>query len=115
MKLQRSSEMFKSSLPFDVEGVFAGLCRLAPGETFPNHFHTSHEEVFFVVSGVAELWTGREHRHLLEPGDIALCERGEQHFLRNVSDKPFVAYFTKSPNLPQDRVNVEWMPNLGSA
>lgn len=110
MKLRRREGLAPAAPLFDVEGAFIGVCRLLPGEAFANHFHTSHEETFVVVEGGAELWTGRAALTVLVAGDLAVCVRGEDHYLRNHTDAPFTAYFIKTPNLPQDRVDVPWAP-----
>ena len=53
---------------------------------------------------------GRAELTVLSAGDLAVCVRGEHHYLRNHTDAPFVAYFIKTPNLPHDRVDAAWSP-----
>jgi quercetin dioxygenase-like cupin family protein len=87
-----------------------GACYLRPGDAFPNHYHQSLEETFFVVEGEATLWTDCEHRFTLRTGDIHRCDPYEMHYFVNETDEPFVALFVKAPYDPDDKVDVPWEP-----
>ncbi|WP_430592221.1 cupin domain-containing protein [Humidisolicoccus flavus] len=92
------------------EDAAFGAVTLRPGDTFANHFHEHHTESFFVIEGEAELWLDRATVQRLSDGDFVQCTPQVQHYLRNVSDAPFTAFFIKSPGISGDKVDAPWEP-----
>jgi quercetin dioxygenase-like cupin family protein len=56
-----------------------------PGEGPPDHFHSSQEEIFFVVEGTYELTIG-ERTSTVGPGTIVFIPRNVVHRFKNVGD-----------------------------
>ncbi|MGO2091899.1 MAG: cupin domain-containing protein [Microbacterium gubbeenense] len=87
-----------------------GTVVLRPGDAFDNHAHEHHTESFVAVEGEAEVWIDRTHRATLAAGEVLHAEPGEEHFLRNVSDRVFRAVFVKTPWVDGDKVDHPWQP-----
>ncbi|MGB3413443.1 MAG: cupin domain-containing protein [Microbacteriaceae bacterium] len=94
------------------EEVLLGINAFASGELFPNHIHEHSEETFIGVSGELTLWVDRVPQ-LIRPGDVVTVMRNIEHCLRNDSEHPAVIAYYKAPNLPTDRVLIEWEPKKG--
>lgn len=92
-----------------------GVVVLRPGDDFANHYHERHEESFLVLAGEAELWLDRESLVQLSEGDLVSCPPGVEHYLRNVGDADFRAFFTKVPGVPGDKIDVPWTPGPRAA
>ena len=92
------------------ERVDLGIVVITPGESHPCHRHEHQEESFLALEGECEVWVDGE-RVLLKAGDYLICEPGEAHFFRNVSEKDFKAVFVKAPHLEfKDSVYIDWEP-----
>lgn len=87
-----------------------GTVVLRPGDAFDNHLHENHTESFVAIEGEAEVWIDRTHRATLAAGEVLHAEPGEEHFLRNVSDRVFRAIFVKTPWVDGDKVERPWQP-----
>jgi quercetin dioxygenase-like cupin family protein len=59
-----------------------------PHTTMRSHYHRERTEVLFVLHGESEVFIG-EKRHPSGPGDAFICEPGESHYVRNMSDQDF--------------------------
>lgn len=66
--------------------LFARLS-LPIGASIGEHRHDHEEEVYYVISGVAESCDGGK-TVVLNPGDSSLTQDGESHYLRNLGDTP---------------------------
>ncbi|MGD9607375.1 MAG: cupin domain-containing protein [Leucobacter sp.] len=88
-----------------------GLVVLRPGDEFGNHLHERHTESFVVLEGTAEIWIDRTQRVVLGEGEMLRAEPGEEHFVRNVSDRPFRALFVKTPWVDGDKIDRPWAPD----
>lgn len=87
-----------------------GVCRLRPGDTFPNHYHRGLEETFVVLEGQVTLWSNCEEKFTLQEGDLHRCDPYEMHYFVNEADRPWRALFIKAPFDAEDTVVVEWAP-----
>jgi quercetin dioxygenase-like cupin family protein len=87
-----------------------GFVVLPPGQDFPNHYHETIEESFYVVSGTVVLWLNGRERHELEAGDFVRCDPFEMHYFVNEGTEPWQALFVKAPYAPKDGVTVPWKP-----
>lgn len=83
--------------PFDVE-----LDRLAPGEApCPFHSHSAQWELYYVLSGTANLRTA-EQTQQLRAGDVAICPPGEAHQIANASATDELQFYLVADNPPVD-------------
>ena len=91
-------------------GILLGINAFEPGEVFPNHRHEVLDETFLGLEGEVELWLDRERLVVLAPGVVHTVPAGVEHLLRNTSATVAVIGYLKSPDLPDDRVLLEWSP-----
>lgn len=70
---------------------------LKPGHSIGVHTHDANEEIYILLSGIADYTdeTGAVHR--LAPGDMTLTRRGQSHGIRNPGQEPlnFLAVIAK--------------------
>jgi len=70
--------------------------RLAPGcATIPHH-HAVTEEIYYILSGVAEMTLAAESR-TVRPGDAIAIPPGVRHTIRNVGREELVFLCTCAP------------------
>ena len=79
-------ELLTPSELYDKGRLFAKIT-LGPGCSIGHHIHEGEMEVFFIVSGQAELSDNGE-TVTLAPGDTALTQSGEEHSVKCVGDTP---------------------------
>ncbi len=90
-----------------------GVVVLKPNQDFTNHYHTTCEEVFYILEGEVDFYINDE---LIKArsGDAIQVSPTESHYLINNSAQDFKAVFIKSPHLEiKDSINVE-EPNLAN-
>ncbi|WP_042351289.1 cupin domain-containing protein [Bacillus massiliigorillae] len=75
-----------------------GIVVLKPGQDFQNHYHTTCEEVFYILEGNIDFYINNQ-RYPVQPGDMIQCSPGDSHYLINTSTAPFKAVFIKSPHI----------------
>ncbi len=91
--------------------VDMGVVVITAGESHPCHKHTMQEESFLALEGECEVWVDGS-LVVMRAGDYLVCEKGEAHFFRNVSEGDFKAVFIKAPRLDhKDSVYIEWDPS----
>ena len=73
----------------DAERAQAAEMTIAPGgkEGGPGNRHRGADQWLFIVAGRGEACV-KGRRVPLEPGDLLLIERGEEHEIRNTGDGP---------------------------
>lgn len=87
--------------------VDVGIVVLKPGQDFQNHYHTTCEEIFYILEGEIDFYINNE-KIQARPGDMIQCAPRDTHYLTNTSEKDFKALFVKSPHiLERDVVNVD--------
>lgn len=87
--------------------VDVGIVVLKSGQDFQNHYHTTCEEIFYILEGEIDFYINDE-RVSARPGDMIQCAPGDTHYLTNTSNNDFKALFVKSPYiLERDVVNVD--------
>jgi quercetin dioxygenase-like cupin family protein len=60
-----------------------------PGAYHGNHVHSKSDELLFCISGEAiQAIEGVEY--IIKPGDAMIIPKGKAHWMKNVSDKPFI-------------------------
>ena len=69
---------------------------ILPGERTPWHYHTLFSETFTVLKGTLEVGKGKEVL-LMNQGDVATINPGENHYYHNVSDEECMITTTIDP------------------
>ncbi|MDQ0269182.1 cupin domain-containing protein [Cytobacillus purgationiresistens] len=87
--------------------VDLGVVVLKPNQDFPNHYHTTCEEIFYILEGEINFYINNV-KVPAKPGDMIQCHQGDSHYLVNHSDKNFKAVFIKSPHIKEkDSVTID--------
>ncbi|GAB1858024.1 hypothetical protein MHTCC0001_28610 [Flavobacteriaceae bacterium MHTCC 0001] len=79
---------------FTKNKLVASLYEVPPGKvSWPYHYHTTNEEVFFIIEGEGELRTDKE-RIIVRTGDFIRFPVGEKgaHQLKNISGDKVLKY-----------------------
>ena len=69
---------------------------ILPGERTPWHYHTLFSETFTVLKGTLEVGKGKEVL-LMNQGDVATINPGENHYYHNVSQEECIITTTIEP------------------
>lgn len=59
------------------------LCTMPEGSACGVHGHTGECEMYLILSGSARI-TDNGDEHILEPGDMSLCQDGGTHSIENI-------------------------------
>ncbi|MCX7845720.1 MAG: cupin domain-containing protein [Dictyoglomaceae bacterium] len=78
-----------------------GIVKIIPGKELGAHYHKEVEEIFYVLSGRAEMIVDNKNFEI-NIGDAIRVEPNEEHNIVNPSDD-FLAVFIKVPYLPEDK------------
>jgi mannose-6-phosphate isomerase-like protein (cupin superfamily) len=89
-----------------------GVVRILPGEDFSTHYHEEVEEIFYTLEGTCDIYVDAE-KYSLGPGDFIQVPPKRDHYLRNTGSEPWTGVFVKSPYLPKDKVDKDWLPDGG--
>lgn len=81
----------------DSEHFLAVRVHVAPGNGHPFHYHSTMEEIIYVLSGRAEQWIEEEQRDL-GPGEMVHIPKGVVHGTYNAGDQPLVFLAVLSPS-----------------
>jgi quercetin dioxygenase-like cupin family protein len=81
--------------------VDIGVVVLKPGQDFPNHYHTTCEEIFYILEGEIDFYINND-RVPAKPGDMIQCRPHDSHYLINTSNQNFKAVFVKSPHIGEN-------------
>lgn len=91
--------------------VDLGVVVLKPGQDFPNHYHTTCEEIFYVLEGSIDFYIDGV-RVPAKTGDMLQVRPNEAHYLINQSQQNFKAVFIKSPHIQEKDSVVVDNPDL---
>jgi uncharacterized cupin superfamily protein len=92
--------------PNEGNQIVAAFYTLPPGKSsYPLHYHTSNEEVFYVISGGGILET-YETKYQITAGDIIVCPAGKNgaHKITNCSETENLIYLDVDTNNTPDIV-----------
>jgi mannose-6-phosphate isomerase-like protein (cupin superfamily) len=83
----------KEDFSHELEVQMVNWARLPAGGDFAEHYHEDMEEVFIVLSGVAEMRVEKE-TETLEKGDAVIVPIGKRHTMRNTgrTDVEFIVF-----------------------
>ncbi len=80
--------------------------RLAPGAATVPHHHAVTEEIYYILSGAAEMTLGSETR-AVGPGDAIAIPPGVRHTIRNTGPAELVFLCTCAPGYEHDDTFLE--------
>jgi mannose-6-phosphate isomerase-like protein (cupin superfamily) len=80
--------------------VDVGVVLLKPGDDHDNHYHTTCEEIFYVLEGEIDIYIDGTPVHV-KPGDMLQVRPRETHYLKNTNTVDFKAVFIKSPHISE--------------
>ena len=78
-------------------GTKVQLMRLNPGQTIPAHHHNYRTECFRIVSGRGEISINGSVA-ATSPDDLVLCQPGDVHEFRNLSDTEALTFLVIRTN-----------------
>ena len=95
-----SREKYEVRSPNEGNQTVVAFYEIPPGKSnYPFHYHTTNEEVFYVISGSGILETAHEKR-AIKAGDIVVCPVGENgaHKITNASETENLIYLDVDTN-----------------
>ena len=99
-----SKEKYEVTSPNEGNQTVVAFYALPPGKSnYPFHYHTTNEEVFYVISGNGVLETFDEKR-LIKAGDLFICPSGKNgaHKITNTSETENLVYLDVDTNNTPD-------------
>lgn len=110
-----SRDKYEAVGPNEGNQTVAAFYTLPPGKSnYPFHYHTTNEEVFYVISGDGILETV-DDKHPIKAGDIAVCPAGRNgaHKITNASKTENLVYLDVDTNNTPDIVYYPHSNKLG--
>ena len=91
--LQRT--LFFEMEDFNGKGRLFGKFLIKPGQSIGYHIHKNEQEAYLITKGEA-LFNDDGNEVMLQPGDLAICQNGHYHGVKNVSESnlEFIALIT---------------------
>ncbi|MCL2285508.1 MAG: cupin domain-containing protein [Firmicutes bacterium] len=99
-----SNHKYEVASPNEGNQTVAAFYVLPPGKSnYPFHYHTTNEEVFYVISGKGILETF-DGKHPITVGDIFVCPvgKGGAHKITNTSETENLVYLDVDTNKTPD-------------
>jgi len=99
-----SREKYEVVSPNEGNQTVAAFYMVPPGKSnYPFHYHTTNEEVFYIISGNGLLETIDE-KYAIKTGDIIVCPVGKKgaHKITNVSEIENLVYLDVDTNNTPD-------------
>jgi len=99
-----SREKYEVASPNEGNQTVAAFYMLPPGKSnYPFHYHTTNEEVFYIISGNGILETS-DKKHKIKAGDIIVCPVGKKgaHKITNASETENLVYLDVDTNNTPD-------------
>ena len=99
-----SSQKYEVASPKEGNQTVVAFYTLPPGKSnYPFHYHTTNEEVFYIISGDAILETS-EGNITITAGDVIICPVGKNgaHKITNLSEKADLVYLDVDTNNTPD-------------
>jgi uncharacterized RmlC-like cupin family protein len=95
------------------QAIWLGVIRMPPGTRTKAHFHQQHETAMYVVSGEADLWSGKDlsDHEIARAGDYLYIPAGVSHVAVNRSQtEPVVVVGARTD--PNEQESVVLQPEL---
>ena len=103
-EVTKSQDKYEVASPNEGNQTVVAFYTLLPGKSnYPFHYHTTNEEVFYVISGNGILETFDE-KHPVTEGDIIVCPVGKNgaHKIINTSETENLVYLDVDTNNTPD-------------
>lgn len=94
---QFSSEKLKKNNIFQTERFFCDVYCFEPGQEQKSHRHDQQDKVYLVLEGQGTFQVGAEKR-VLEPGQGTMAPAGEEHGVKNHTDRRLRVLVFMAPN-----------------
>ena len=112
-----TDDKYKYEISSPVEGnkTVVAFYTLPPGKSnYPFHYHTTNEEVFYIISGSGILETFEE-TYKISTGDIIVCPAGKNgaHKITNSSETENLVYLDVDTNNTPDIVYYPHSDKIG--
>ncbi len=88
--------------------------RLSPGQATTPHHHAVTEEIYYILSGAAEMTLGGETRRVV-PGDAIAIPPGSRHTIRNTGTEELVFLCCCAPGYEHPDTFLESSPSSATA
>jgi uncharacterized cupin superfamily protein len=101
-----SKDKYEVVGPSDKNQTVVAFYTLPPGKSnYPFHYHTTNEEVFYIISGSGILETF-DAKHQIKAGDVIVCPVGKKgaHKILNTSETENLVYLDVDTNNTPDIV-----------
>jgi len=99
-----NQQKYEVSSPNEGNQTVAAFYTIPPGKSnYPFHYHTTNEEVFYIISGSGILETF-EKTYEISSGDIIVCPVGKNgaHKITNISETENLVYLDVDTNNTPD-------------
>lgn len=99
-----SSEKYEVASPKEGNQTIVAFYEIMPGKSnYPFHYHTTVEEVFYIISGSGIL-EASDGKHHIKAGDVIICPVGQggAHKLINTSKTENLVYLDVDTNNTPD-------------
>jgi uncharacterized cupin superfamily protein len=106
---------YETASPNEGNQTVAAFYSLPPGKSnYPLHYHTTNEEVFYIISGNGILETS-DANYQIKAGDIVVCPVGKKgaHKITNSSETENLVYLDVDTNNTPDIVYYPHSNKLG--
>jgi uncharacterized cupin superfamily protein len=107
-----SAHKYEVAGPRDGNQTIVAFYTLSPGKAnYPFHYHTTNEEVFYIISGSGALETN-EGTFSISAGDVIVCPAGEAgaHKITNTHASDALVYLDVDTNQTPD---IAYYPHTG--
>lgn len=94
---QYSLEKMKKHNLFQTERFFCDVYCFEPGQEQKGHIHGSQDKVYVVLEGAGTFQVGAEQR-VLEAGQGTMASAGEEHGVKNHTDRRLRVLVFMAPN-----------------
>lgn len=105
-EVTNSREKYSVAAPAEGNQTVTAFYALPPGKSnYPFHYHTTNEEVFYIISGRGTLQTP-DKKYEVKAGDVIICPAGKHgaHKITNSSETENLVYLDIDTNNTPDIV-----------
>jgi mannose-6-phosphate isomerase-like protein (cupin superfamily) len=108
-----AGNLFNMLIPRDATKCLeAVLETIEPGITTPPNAHESFVQVYFIVSGSAQVWIGEETQQTSGPA-VAFIPQNTNHYVKNIGDIPLqYVYVSIWPGAIPESEGHQWRESM---
>jgi quercetin dioxygenase-like cupin family protein len=97
LKMVSRQDRTYRELIYDAENHELHLWRVKSGEWIYPHTHPHTDDIWYIVQGEGEYYTGAKEKRKVKQGDLALASPGEVHGIFNSGSEDIIIYSVLSP------------------